>query len=34
MTSAKIVFGWGTIAIMLITATIFYNKKWEKSIDD
>lgn len=34
MTSAKIVFGWGTIAIMLVTATIFYNKKWEKSIDD
>lgn len=34
MTSAKIVFGWGTIAIMLVTATIFYNKKWEKSIED
>lgn len=34
MTSAKLIFGWGTIAIMLITATIFYNKQWEKSIDD
>ena len=34
MTSAKLVFGWGTIAIMLITATIFYNKPWEKSLDD
>ena len=33
MTTAKLVFGWGTIAIMLVTATIFYKKPWEKSID-
>ena len=32
MTMAKIVFGWGTIGLMIITATIFYNKKWEKEI--
>lgn len=32
MNTANLVFGWGTISLMLITATIFYNKKWEKEI--
>lgn len=32
MNSAKLIYGWGTIALMIITATIFYNKKWEKEL--
>lgn len=32
MTIGNLVFGWGTILLMLITATIFYNKKWEKEV--
>lgn len=33
MTAAKLVFGWGTILIMVVTATIFYKKKWEKPLE-
>ena len=33
MNTAKLVFGWGTILIMIVTATIFYRKQWEKSIE-
>lgn len=31
---AKIIFGWGTILVMITAATIFYRKKWEKSIEE
>ncbi len=30
MTPENLVFGWGTILIMVISATIFYRKNWEK----
>ncbi|MFA6709559.1 MAG: sodium-dependent transporter, partial [Fusobacterium sp.] len=30
----QIVFGWGTILLMIIFATIFYNKKWKKSEEE
>lgn len=33
MNSANLIFGWGTISIMVVTATIFYKKKWEKPIN-
>ena len=29
----ELVFGWGTILLMIISATIFYKKKWENSVD-
>ena len=29
MTIQNLVFGWGTILIMIISATIFYKKEWE-----
>lgn len=32
MTIGNLIFGWGTILLMLIFATIFYNKKWEKEV--
>ena len=30
----QIIFGWGTILLMIIFATIFYNKKWKKSEEE
>ena len=29
MTVGNLVFGWGTILMMIIFATIFYKKEWE-----
>lgn len=33
LNTAEIIFGWGTIFLMIISATIFYNKKWENKVD-
>jgi len=33
LNTAEIIFGWGTIFLMMISATIFYNKKWENKVD-
>ena len=32
VTLPGLIFGWGTVAIMLICATIFYKKNWEESV--
>lgn len=29
----SLIYGWGTIAVMLIAATIFYKRKWEKEVE-
>lgn len=34
LTLENIVFGWGTIAIMIIVATIFYKKDWKSDINE
>ena len=33
ITVGSLVFGWGTILIMVVSATIFYKKKWENKSD-